>query len=253
MPLLKKPSDIETMAEGGAKLARVLKALASQVRPGITTNDIDRATRELIAAEGAIPAFLGYKPYGAKEAYPAAICTSVNDVVVHGIPGGEVLTEGDIVKLDLGLVWQGWYLDSAVTVPVGKVSKEAARLMHITQEALAIGIRAAQPGATLGDIGSAIQQHVEHAGFSVVRNLTGHGIGRALHEDPSVFNFGNPGDGDELVPGMVLALEPMVNIGGWRIKQRPDDSFVTADGSLSSHFEHTVAITEKGPRVLTAW
>jgi methionyl aminopeptidase len=249
---LKTPAEIALMAEGGRRLARVINALAAEVRPGVSTQDLDRRAAELIRAGGDTPAFLGYQPGGAERAYPYTLCASVNDSVVHGLPSARRLAEGDIVKLDLGLVHKGWYVDAAVTVPVGKISAEARKLIAVTREALARGIRAAKPKNALGDIGYAIQSYVERYGFSAVRALTGHGIGKRLHEDPHVYNVGRPGEGDELAPGMVIAIEPMINAGGCEVRQLADDSFVTKDGSLSAHFEHTVAITEKGPRILTA-
>ncbi len=255
MHTLKSAAEIEIMAEGGRILAAVLKSVQSETRVGVTTKHLDTLSRELIKKSGALPAFLGYRSVGSKKPFPATLCISINEVVVHGLPSKREIKEGDIVKLDLGLKYRGFYLDSAVTVPVGKISSGANKLISVTKKALDLAIREAKPGKTLGHIGHAVQSYVEKNGFSVVRSLTGHGIGRGLHEDPSVFNFGKPGTGDEVVPGMVLAIEPMVAMShppeGGRIKQLSDDSFAIADGSLSAHFEHTVAITKNGPRVLT--
>ncbi len=249
--LLKSAEQIEIMAEGGQRLARVLRALRDAVRPGITTKSLDELAYKLIKDSGAEPAFLNYRPTGAARAYPATLCASVNDGVVHGIPSAYVIKDGDVVKLDLGLKHRGFYLDSAITVGAGKITREAKKLIDVTRDALELAIREAQPGKTLGDVGYVVQRFVEKNKFSVVRTLTGHGIGRGLHEEPPVFNFGRRGDGDKLVPGMVLAIEPMVAVGSGATRTLRDDSFVTADGSLAAHFEHTVAITEKGPKILT--
>jgi len=251
MITLKAPHEIEVMREAGRKLARVLSALKAEVKPGVKTLDLDTRARELIESEGARPAFLGYQPSGAEKPFPATICVSMNETVVHGLPSDYVIKEGDLVKLDLGLIHRGFYSDAAVTVKVGEVSEKAAKLVWVTEEALKKGIAAAKIGNTLGDLGAAIGNFVKDNGFEVVKTLTGHGIGRDLHEDPYVFNFGRPGEGEELKEGMVLALEPMVTAGGARVRQLEDDSFVTADGSLAAHFEHTVAITKNGPEVLT--
>lgn len=239
------------MAEAGKRLAIVLRALKAMVKEGVSTNEIDQEAKRLIEASGCIPAFLNYKPGGAARPYPATICASINSGVVHGLPSGYKLKSGDILKLDLGLIHEKFYSDMAITVPVGKVSKDDQKLISVTREALEKGIAAAKSGNTLGDIGYAIGSFVKKNGFSVADGLTGHGIGRKLHEDPYVFNDGNPGEWNVLKPGMVLALEPMVSAGKARVKQLEDDSFVTADGSMAAHFEHTVAITEKGPKILT--
>ena len=249
---LKSPEEIEIMAEGGKHLAAVLRELEKNIRAGMTTKEVDRLAYDLIARWGDKPSFLNYRPEGARKAYPATICSSLNDVVVHGTPSArDVLREGDLVKLDLGLIHKGFHLDAARTVPIGTISPEAKRLIAVTRQALSLGIKEARSGRTLGDIGYAIQTVVAKAGFSVAEGLTGHGIGRSLHEDPAVFNFGRSGQGEEIVPGMVIAIEPMVNIGGGAVKQLKDDSYATRDGSLSAHFENTVAITKKGPRMLT--
>jgi methionyl aminopeptidase len=248
---LKTPEEIEIMAEGGKKLAAVLEHLKNELEPGMQTIDLDRLANKLIKAAGAQPAFLHYRPAGAQKAYPYTLCASVNDVVVHGQPSGYVLREGNIISLDLGLKYKGFYLDAAITVPVGTIDHEAKKLISITEEALAAGIKVAKPGNALGDIGYAIQKVVMKNKFSVVDGLTGHGIGTQLHEDPTVFNVGIKGKGEPLEVGMVLAIEPMVATGRPEIRQLLDESYGTADGSLAAHFEHTVAITEKGPQILT--
>ncbi len=240
------------MAEAGARLAAVLAALRGEVRAGIATGELEARARTLIREYGAKPAFLNYHARGMKRPFPAALCVSVNEVVVHGIPGPYALQEGDIVKLDLGLQYKGWYVDSAITVGVGAVDADARRLILTTERALHRGIREARAGRTVGDIGWAIQDEVIKSGFSVAKSLTGHGIGREVHEDPAVHNTGTRGGGEALRPGMVIAIEPMVALGKGDTKELPDESFVMRDGSRSAHFEHTVAVTEKGPRVLTA-
>lgn len=251
MVILKTPAEIEIMAEGGRRLAQVIGGLKKEVRAGVTTLFLDKLAMKLIKECGAEPAFLGYRPHGSLKPYPHTICASLNDVVVHGLPSDYVLKDGDVLKLDLGLKCGGFYVDSAVTVPVGSVSREAQKLIHVTREALDVGIAEARSGKAVGDIGHAIERFVAKNGFSVVRSLTGHGIGRELHEEPQVLNFGRKGTGEELMPGMVLAIEPMVAAGSGATKQLADESFVTADGSLAAHFEHTIAVTERGPRILT--
>ncbi len=248
---IKSKEEIALMAEAGRRLGVVLRTLRGEVKAGVTTLEFDERARELITANGDRPAFLGYKPNGATKAYPFTLCASINDSVVHGPPGKYVIKDGDLVKLDLGLVHEGFYVDAATTVAVGAVSPEARHLVAITEEALYRGIKAAWPEARLGDIGQAVQSFVEENGFSVVTTLTGHGIGRKLHEEPSVPNFGQAGTGERLRVGMVIAIEPMVNMGSEAVRQLKDDSFVTRDGSLSAHFEHTVVVTNKGPVILT--
>jgi methionyl aminopeptidase len=225
----------------------VLEELARAVVPGVSTADLDRLAADATRARGAAPAFLGY------HGYPASLCVSVNDEVVHGIPSGRrVLREGDLVGLDFGAVKDGFFGDAARTVPVGVVSAAAAGLVAAARDALAAGIAAARPGGRVGDIGAAVQALVEARGFSVVREFVGHGIGRRLHEPPHVPNFGRAGTGELLRPGMVLAIEPMVNAGGPEVEVMDDGwTAVTADGGLSAHFEHTVAVTENGPEILT--
>ncbi|MBK9517421.1 MAG: type I methionyl aminopeptidase [Anaeromyxobacter sp.] len=225
----------------------VLAELAAAALPGVTTAELDRLAEARARQRGAEPAFLGY------HGYPASVCISLNDEVVHGIPSAlRVLRDGDIVGLDFGVVLDGFYGDSAVTVPVGTASPEALRLIEVTRGALARAVAEAWPDRRVGDIGAAVQAYVEPRGFSVVRDFVGHGIGRRLHEPPQVPNFGSPGTGPRLRPGMVLALEPMVNAGGFQVETLDDGwTAVTQDGRLSAHFEHTVAITEDGPEILT--
>ena len=251
MILIKTEEEIKIMAEAGKRLALVVRALKAVAKEGVTTREIDREAKRLIEESGSVPAFLNYRPSGAGRPYPATICASINSGIVHGLPSDYKLKSGDLLKLDLGLIYEKFYSDMAITIPIGKVSKEDQELISVTREALEKGIAAVQPGNTLGDIGYAIGSFVKKNGFSVVDGLTGHGIGRKLHEDPYVFNEGLPGEWDVLKPGMVLALEPMVCAGKPRAKQLEDDSFVTADGSNAAHFEHTIAITEKGHRILT--
>ena len=248
---LRTPQEIEVMVEGGRRLGAVLLQLKKEAKVGVTTLALDRAARAMIEAGGDVPAFLNYRPAGARRAYPYTLCASVNNVVVHGQPSEYVLKEGDIVKLDLGLKHKGFYLDAAITVGVGRVAAEAKKLMAVTEESLYAGIKEAKPGRTLGDIGYAIERVVRKNKFSVADGLTGHGIGRALHEDPTVFNFGDRGTGMKLKPGMVIAIEPMVTIGGGEIYQLRDEGYGTVDHTWAAHFEHTVAITEKGPMILT--
>jgi methionyl aminopeptidase len=246
---LKSPREVEIMAEGGAILARTVQLLGREVRAGITTADLDRIAEDFIRSHpGATPAFKGL--YG----FPGSICTSINHEIVHGIPSRRrVLRDGDIVSIDVGVQYGGYFTDSATTVPVGEVDATSRRLLAVTREALDAGIAAARPGNHVGDIGAAVQAVVERAGFSVVRDLVGHGIGVEFHEEPQVPNYGKPKRLAKLVPGLTIAIEPMVNAGGPATRTLPDKwTIVTVDGSRSAHFEHTVAITEEGPRVLTA-
>lgn len=246
MVILKSPEEIEKMRRSNEIVARILKGLAELVKPGVTTRELDEYAESEARKEGADPAFKGYG------GYPFALCTSVNSEVVHGFPSDVPLKEGDIVSLDFGVRYDEYYGDSAVTLPVGKITKTAARLMKVTREALYQGIDKARAGNRLGDISYAVQNFVERAGFSVVRDYVGHGIGKSLHEDPPVPNFGVRGRGIELKPGMVLAIEPMVNEGIYKVRVKPDGwTVVTGDGKLSAHFEHTVAITEDGPEILS--
>jgi len=248
---LRTPKEIEVMAEGGRRLGVVLQRLKAEVRPGVTTLALDRVARALIVEGGDVPAFLNYRPAGARHAYPYTLCASVNNVVVHGQPSKYVLREGDIIKLDLGLKHEGFYLDAAITVGVGRVSAEAKKLIAVTEESLYAGIKEAKPGRTLGDIGYAIERVVRKNRFSVAEGLTGHGIGKSLHEEPTVYNFGDRGTGMKLVPGMVIAIEPMVTIGAGAIIQLNDEGYGTMDKTWAAHFEHTVAVTVDGPQILT--
>jgi len=251
MVTLKSAAEIEILREAGKRLAGILAVLKEEVRAGITTNSLDEASFKLIKKAGAKSAFLGYRPAGSREAYPKTICVSVNGCVVHGLPSDYVLREGDVVKLDLGLKYKEFYVDSAITVGVGKIGAGEQKLIRVTEEALRRAIKEAYSGRTLGDIGGAVEEYVRKNKFSVVKLLTGHGIGRGLHEEPAVLNFGRPGEGQILQPGMVLAIEPMVAAGSGEIEQRSDDSFHTVDGSMAAHFEHTVAILKEGPEILT--
>ncbi|HEX2052810.1 MAG TPA: type I methionyl aminopeptidase [Actinomycetota bacterium] len=247
MIIRKTPEQLEKMARSGRVLAEVIREMGEQVRPGVTLKELDQMAERSMRLRGAVPSFLGYR------GFPASICASPNEMVVHGIPDGRKLNEGDIFSADFGLILDGWHADSAYTFPVGTVSEEARKLLEVTRAALAAGIACCRPGNRLGDIGYAIQQVVERAGFSIVREFVGHGIGRSMHEDPQVPNYGKPGRGPVLEEGWVLAIEPMVNTGGWETKLLADNwSVVTADGSLSAHFEHTVAVTADGARILTA-
>jgi methionyl aminopeptidase len=242
----KSPAEIERMCAANQLVADVLAELAAMVAPGVTTADLDRAAERLVRAGGAEPAFKGYR------GYPCTLCASVNEQVVHGIPSPRALVEGDIISLDMGVKLNGFFGDSAVTVPVGQVAPDVERLLQVTQDALARGIEQVRLGGRVSDIGHAIQTHVEAHGFSVVREFVGHGIGAALHEEPQIANYGEPGRGPRLAEGMVLAIEPMVNMGRPAVKVLADGwTAVTRDGSLSAHFEHTVAVTKNGPRVLT--
>jgi methionyl aminopeptidase len=246
---LKSSREIELMAQGGKILAATVEHLRGAVREGVSTGDLDQIAEDFIRGyDGATPAFKGL--YG----FPGSICTSINSEVVHGIPSRKrVLKEGDVVSIDVGVGYKGYFTDSAVTVPVGDVDTETRRLLTVTQEALAAGIAAARPGNHVGDIGAAVQVVVERAKFSIVRDLVGHGIGTEFHEEPQVPNYGKPKRREKLVPGLTIAIEPMVNVGGPGTKTLADKwTIVTLDGSRSAHFEHTVAITETGPRVLTA-
>ncbi len=243
---LRTPDELARIRAACRVVRDVLEELARAAAPGVTTLELDRLAAEATRARGAAPAFLGY------HGYPASLCISVNDEVVHGIPSKRALGDGDLVGLDFGVVLDGWFGDAARTVPVGASSQAGARLVAATRDALAAGIAAARAGGRVGDVGAAVQALVEGRGFSVVREFVGHGIGRRLHEPPHVPNFGRAGTGELLRPGMVLAIEPMVNAGGPDVEVLDDGwTAVTADGSLSAHFEHTVAVTENGPEILT--
>jgi len=245
--VLKSPRELAIMRRAARVVVEAMRLCREIVRPGISTLEIDAEVERLIRRHGAKPAFKGYR------GFPATVCVSINEEVVHGIPAAHRrIREGDLVGLDLGAVVEGYYADAAVTLPVGEIPPEARRLLEVTREALERGIAQARPGRRVGDISAAIQQHVEAAGFGVVRAFVGHGVGRELHEDPQVPNFGEPGKGPLLRPGMVLAIEPMVTMGHWGVRVLSDRwTAVTEDGSLAAHFEHTVAITDNGPDVLT--
>ena len=250
---IKREVELRRLREGGKRLAGVLERLAAEVKPGVSTLELDRLAERLIIADGGIPIFQGYKIREVKTPYPASICTSINDEVVHGIPKRElVLQVGDVLGIDIGMRWQGLVTDMAVTIGIGGISPEASRLIRVTREALDLGIAAIRPGATIGDIGHAVGSHLKKAGLGVIRDLAGHGVGYELHEEPLIPNYGRPGTGMRLEEGMVLALEPMATLGGQRVVLDDDEwTFRTADGSLAAHFEHTVAVTRTGQEVLT--
>ena len=250
---LKKEKDLEGLRTSGSILARILVALKAKAKAGVNLTELEEAARTMLKEDGATAAFLNYKPEGASSPYPAALCLSLNDQIVHGQPRDRVLKDGDILKIDFGVVYKGYVTDAALTVAIGEASAQAKKLMTVTEESLQAGIAAARPGNTLGDIGAAIESHVEQNGLSVVVGLTGHGTGFKLHEDPTVYNYGRRGEGMKLRPGLVIAIEPMVSMGSPRIKQAKDDSYYTQDGSLSAHFEKTIAITDKGTEILTAF
>jgi methionyl aminopeptidase len=244
--IIKSDKEIAIMRQAGKIVAEVLRILSEQVKPGMKTKELDIIAERETRKMGATPSFKGYR------GFPANLCVSVNDEIVHGIPGERILSEGDIVSLDFGAIYDGFQGDAAVTVPVGKVSPEAKRLIETTRESLQEGIAAARAGATLGDVSSAIQKYAESKSYAVVREYTGHGIGRDMHEDPQIPNYGIPGTGPVLKKGMTLALEPMLNIGGAGTRVARDRwTVLTADGSLSAHFEHTIAVNDNEPEVLT--
>jgi methionyl aminopeptidase len=247
---LKSPREIEIMRRANVIVAEVLQELKQRVKPGITTLDLDAVAEDLTLKKNAIPAFKGYNVAG--RVYPRCLCASINEEIVHGIPTARELREGDIIGLDYGVIYQGFYGDSAVTVGVGKVSEEALRLMQVTEQALYRGIEQLHEGKRLGDLGHAVQQTAESAGYSVVRAFVGHGVGRKLHEEPPVPNYGEPDRGIRLREGMVLAIEPMFNAGGYEVEIKEDGwTAVTKDRSLAAHFEHSVAITRNGPYILS--
>lgn len=247
MIILKSPEEIEVMAKASRLVAETLQLLKRHIRPGVATDELDRLAEEFIRSRGGKPAFKGYR------SYPKTLCISVNDQVVHGIPSKRVLKEGDIVGLDLGAIVDGFYGDSAMTLPVGAIDEKAAELLRVTEAALYAGIEQAVVGNRLSDISHAVQERAESAGFSIVTDFVGHGIGRQLHEEPQVPNYGKPGQGPRLQAGMVLAIEPMVNMGRSEVRVLEDQwTAVTKDGSLSAHFEHTIAIQPSGPpRILS--
>lgn len=261
MITIKTPAEIQIMAEGGRILAEIMKELKKEVKPGITTEELNKVARDLVLSCGAKPSFENHM------GFPATLCTSVNEVIVHGVPGGIKLKEGDIISLDLGVLYPApdspaakrygagndFHTDMAVTVPVGKISSDAERLIKAAKEALEIGIREVGVGKKFGDIGKAIQNYAKSQKFGLVRELCGHGIGRKLHEDPQILNYVKKGEGEEIMKeGMVFCIEPMLTMGDWQIKKSQDGfGYETKDKSLASHFEHTIALTKKGPQVLT--
>jgi methionyl aminopeptidase len=249
MIILKSPDEVAKMRVAGGIVAETIETVLAAVEPGVSTADLDVVAEAFIRERKATPSFKGYR------GFPASICASLNEEVVHGIPSPKrILKEGDVLSLDFGAIWDGYHADSAVTVFVGEpASAEAEKLVRVTEEALEAGISQIRPGGRLSDISHAVQQVVEGAGFSVVREYVGHGVGRSLHEDPQIPNYGLPGRGPELRPGLVVAVEPMVTMGDWKTRVLADDwTVVTADGSLAAHFEHTIAVTEDGREVLTA-
>ena len=246
MIIIKTPQEIEIMAQAGKILAEVIRGLKNKIEPGITTKELDNLAEKLIADAGAKPAFKNY------QGFPAALCASVNEQIVHGVPSGRKLIEGDILSLDLGVIYNDFYSDMAVTVPIGAIDPEVGRLVRVTKKSLKRAIGRVKPGKTIGDIAQAIQSYAEGQGFQVVRELCGHGVGRRLHEEPEIPNFGQRHKGPILKVGMVIAIEPMLTIGKPKIKLGPDGfTYQTADNSISAHFEHTMAVTEKGARILT--
>jgi methionyl aminopeptidase len=246
MITIKTQEEIQIIRDGGKILAFALKELEKMAKPGITTLELDRAAEALILSKGGKPGFKNY------DGFPYSLCASVNENVVHGYPSNYVLKNGDLLKLDLGVIYKGFNTDSAITVAVGNVSFEAKRLLNVTKKSLRLGIKKAKVGNTIGDIGNTVQRFVEDQGFGVVRDLCGHGIGKNLHEDPKIPNYGKRGGGEKLVEGMVICIEPMVTAGDYVLRKSDDGyGYATRDNSLSAHFEHTIAITAKGPRILT--
>lgn len=244
--IIKSEEEIVIMRQSGRIVAEILKIISEKIKPGMKTKELDKIAEEELARLGAKSSFKGYR------GFPANLCVSINDEIVHGIPGDRVMHDGDIVSLDFGAIYNGFQGDSAVTVTVGKASPEAKKLINATRDTLQAGIEAAREGATLGDVSAAIQNYAESKGYSVVREYTGHGIGREMHEDPQIPNFGVPGTGPMLKKGMTLAIEPMLNTGSWRTRVADDKwTVLTADGGLSAHFEHTIAINDKKAEVLT--
>lgn len=248
MIIRKTPEQVEKMAFAGDILVRCLKMLEAKTRAGVTTGELDETAEKFIRSQGATPAFKGYR------GFPGSICASPNSMVVHGIPGSYELKRGDVLSIDVGVIKDGWVADAAMTVPVGAVSPDAVKLLDVTKASLFAGVEQMRPGNHLGDVSAAIQRTVEAKGMSIIRTLVGHGIGREMHEEPQVPNFGEPGKGPELEEGMVLAIEPMVNVGGPLVRMDEDGwSVFSEDDSLAAHFEFTVAVTAAGPRILTPW
>lgn len=251
MILLKTDKEIEVLKESGKILSSVLRTLEKKAGIGVNLMELENLARKMLKEAGAKPAFLGYQPEGAGRPYPAALCLSLNEVVVHGIPREYILRPGDVLKIDMGVVYEGMYTDSAVTVGMGKISPLAKRLMASTRKALDKALKAAKKGKHLGDIGYAIERRAKKDGFEVIRGLTGHGVGYEVHEDPVILNYGKKGTGVELKEGMVLAIEPMLSVSSPDVIQNRDESYSSADGSLTAQFEHTIAITKKGTIILT--
>lgn len=249
--LIKTPDEIERIRQSGKILAKILRRLKDEVKPGVKLMELERLTRTLLDLAGASSTFLGYRSEGAREPYPFALCTSVNETIVHGRPSNYALQSGDVLKLDLGINWEGGLTDAATTVAVGSVSLEINKLLRTTKNALDEAIRAVRPGNTVGDIGFAIQHVVEGKGAKILQGLTGHGVGLEVHEEPVIYNFGEKGKGMKLEEGMVLAIEPMTSLTTSHAVQMTDDSFVTADGSISAHFEHTVLVIKNSSEILT--
>jgi methionyl aminopeptidase len=245
---LKTPEEIDRMAAAGRILARCHEILRAKARPGVTTGELDAAAERFIRSQGGEPAFKGYR------GFPGSICASPNSMVVHGIPGAYALKRGDILSIDIGVILDGWVADAAITHPIGNVTPIAGRLLATTRAALFDAVEQTRAGNRLGDVSHAVQSRVENDGFAVIRSLVGHGIGREMHEDPQIPNFGDAGTGPDLEEGMVLAIEPMVNVGTHHVRMGQDNWAVySQDGSLAAHFEHTVAVTAEGPRILTPW
>lgn len=248
MIIRKTPEQVDKMAASGAILVRCLQMLAAKTRAGVTTKELDEAAEKFIRSQGAVPAFKGYR------GFPGSICSSPNSMVVHGIPGPYLLERGDVLSIDVGVVKDGWVSDAAMTVPVGPVDESTQKLLDVTKAALFAAVEQMRPGNHLGDVSASVQRTVEAEGLSIIRTLVGHGIGRDMHEDPQVPNFGEPGKGPLLEEGMVLAIEPMVNAGGPQVRMGDDGWAVySEDGSMTAHFEFTIAITADGPRILTPW
>ena len=262
MVTVKTKEEIEVLREGGERLAGVLKKVVESAKPGVSAYDLDWLAEELIFSSGGEPAFKGYKIKETNVSYPASLCVSINDEVVHGIPRKDkILKDGDVVGIDIGMWWPkvesrkpkaALATDMAVTIGIGKTSKEAERLIRVTKESLDIGIKAVKPGIRIGDVSHAVQKHLEKYDLGIIRDLAGHGVGYELHEEPLVPNYGKPGTGLELKEGMVIAIEPMATLGGWRVSLDDDEwTFRTADGSLAAHFEHTIVVTAHGSEILT--
>jgi len=244
---IKTPEEIKIMAEGGKILAGIMKELEKMVKPGIVTEELNRVAETLIFKSGGKPSFKGH------EGFPSALCVSINEEIVHGVPSDRRVKEGDVISLDIGMKYKGFHTDMAISLPVGEVSPEVKRLIWVTKKSLKIGIKKARPGNTFGDIGNTIQRYIESQGFNVVRELCGHGIGRELHEEPQILNYGKRHIGPEITEGMVFCIEPMVTVGDWHIKKSRDGyGYETRDGFLACHFEHTLVVFRNGAKVLTA-